>query len=127
MTDIKSGQQIRVADITFEDGTLTARIIGPVVEQNRGAAIIERVNQAIAEAGDGLRCLVLDLEEVTFVTSSGVGAIVRIHNGLGDRGVRTVAYRPCPDVADVLSKMKIDKLYAVARTEAQLKEALAGD
>ena len=74
MPETDPGQQLRVADITTDARTVTARIIGPVIEQNRAAAILDTVKKAIQEAGEALTGLVLDFEDVTFITSSGIGA-----------------------------------------------------
>ncbi len=125
MPETDPGQQLRVADITTDAGTVTARIIGPVIEQNRAAAILDTVKKAIQEAGEALTGLVLDFEDVTFITSSGIGACIELRNGLTERDVKTIIYRPTPEVVDTLTKMRLDALYTIVHTAGDLEIAIS--
>lgn len=77
------------------------------------------VNRRLAESGE-VRHLVLDLRGVTFIDSSGIGAIIgrykQIHNG---RNGKVVAFGPRPQVRRVLEFSGLLRLLAVADTQQQ--------
>lgn len=124
MPDTHPQQQLRAADITSEGGTVTAKLIGPVIEQHRGRAIVESVGKAVAEAGEAIRCLVLDFSEITFINSSGIAACIELHNGFNDKDVKTIIFQPTDEVAAIFKKIKLTDLYTIARTSDELLDAM---
>ncbi|HYF56220.1 MAG TPA: STAS domain-containing protein [Salinarimonas sp.] len=70
------------------DGVLILRCHEPRIDASHAPAFREEVIRRI-EGGPGL--VVLDLSEVTFVDSSGLGAIVSCLKRLGPRGNMAIA------------------------------------
>lgn len=115
---------LHAADVTTVNGVVTARIIGPAVEQHRGAAILETVQRAI-DAANPLRGLVLDLGDVTFINSSGIGALIQLRNGVNEHGIPTIAYRTNVEVCTIFVNSKLDKMFEFIETPGELETALA--
>ncbi len=117
--------QLHVAEISSGQGVLTARVLGSAIEQHRGHALVNAVRNAVDEAGD-VRHVVLDLEDVTFVNSSGLAAFIEMHNEFKERGIHSVAYRPGKDLLGILSSVRLSELYTIVQSAAELEQALSG-
>ena len=120
-------RHLHAVDATTVDGVVTARIIGPAVEEHRGNAIVETVGRAIDEAADSVRFLVLDFGNVTFINSSGIGCCLQLCNGLNERGIRTILYRPSSKLHEIFREMNLVRLFQVVETADDLAAALAAE
>jgi anti-anti-sigma regulatory factor len=106
---------LRAVVIKADGDTVVARIVGPVIESNRADVILDVVGRTIKDAGSGLRFLVLDFEEVTFINSSGIGACMQVASWAKANGTVPVLFRPCDDVVEILVRCKADKVYRIAK------------
>lgn len=72
------------------------------------------------EASERLRHVILDLRGVTFIDSSGVGAILGRYRDIhGSRRGKLVAFGPRPQVRRVLEIAGLMRVMAVADTQQQ--------
>ena len=117
-------RHLHAVDATTVNGVVTARIIGPAVEEHRGNAIIETVGRAIEEAAESVRALVLDFGNVSFINSSGIACCIRLCNGLREKGIRTIVYRPSANLRDIFREMRLDKMFEFVETPRDLTAAL---
>jgi anti-anti-sigma factor len=67
----------------------------------------------LVDADDGVATLVLDMADVGFVDSSGLGALVAIHRHLDGRGGRFVIRSVPPAVQRLFEITRLDDLLAV--------------
>ena len=83
-TDV-SEQNCRRAQVvsSFVGATLTATLSGELDRLN-AADVMPLIEGAVAA---GTSCLVLDLERLTFIDSSGIHALVKLHRTLGAEGI----------------------------------------
>lgn len=116
--------RLHAADVSTADGVVTATIVGPVVEEHRAEAIRDAVMSELDKAGGALRSVVLDLGDITFINSSGIGVFVELRNTANGKGAGCVVYRPAPDVLDCLRKSKMDRLFSIVETPGELESAL---
>jgi anti-anti-sigma factor len=68
--------------------------------------------------------LVLDLSEVSFMDSSGIGFLVACNTRLQSSGKALVLLKPSPQVRKTLNLVQLMQFFAVAETEQDL-DALA--
>jgi len=120
-------RHLHAVDATTVNGVVTARIIGPAVEEHRGQAILDTVLRVIDEAAESVRALVLDFGSVTFINSSGISCCIQLCNSLKEKGIRMIAYRPNEKLIEIFREMKLDKLFEVVDTPGGLATALAPD
>jgi len=106
---------LRAVDIKADGDTVVARIVGPVIESNRAEVILDVVGRTIEDAGDGLRFLVLDFDDVTFINSTGIGACMQVAMWAKANGAVPVLFRPRDEVVEIFARCKADKLYRIAR------------
>ena len=89
-----------------EAGTTTVTVRGDV--DMASAPSFSRALDEVADADH----LVVDLREVTFIDSTGLGVLVRAHRELGDRGPLLVRCNPGP-VRRVLEVSGVDQAVRV--------------
>lgn len=91
------------------DGDRLRFVLSGDIDVSVAAEIAALADSAVtAHAGDVL----VDLSEVTFIDSSGVGALVALNNSLADQGVRTLYLRPGPpNVMRVLHLVGLDEVF----------------
>jgi anti-anti-sigma regulatory factor len=98
MSDAQPARQPRAVEIKADGDTIAAKIIGPVIEANRAQVILDDVGKAIDDAGSGLRFMVLDFDEVTFINSTGIGTCLELGARAKAQAARPILYRLTSDV-----------------------------
>lgn len=107
-----------------QSGHLIVQISAPAVNQREAQAIRMEVLPGITVAGRG-RCFVLDLSAVQVLTSMGLGMCVELRNRASDAGYKPVVVGLNNHLTDLFALMRVDRLFTVAATRAEL-EALLG-
>lgn len=92
-----------------EHDCVTATVRGDV-DLLHVAALRRSLAEALIE---GCRMLVVDLAEVTFVDSTGLGVLVSTWKRARVLRVEMVVWRPSPAVATVLSLTALDRVLAI--------------
>ncbi|MDY7109283.1 MAG: STAS domain-containing protein [Planctomycetota bacterium] len=111
--------------IAYAGGVLVARLVGPSIGTREATIISRELRGALDTAGDGLRTLVLDMRGVQMMASMGLGMCIDARNRASRSGARTIVYGLCPELGQLFRMMKVDRLYRIARNEAELSRALA--
>ena len=103
---------------TIVDGNLVIQIL----EARLGADKAEAFKQTLGQYPQaGNRRLILDLSQVEFIDSSGLGAIFSLRKQLGDDG-ELIIFGATEPVTDMFKLTRMDRVFAIYQT---LKEALA--
>lgn len=98
--------------------SLIVRLAGEL-DLRTAPAFRARIQQEMAE-GEKLRHLILDLRRVTFIDSSGVGAILgRWRDIRATRAGKVVVFGPRPNVRRVLEFAGLRRLVHMAETKQQ--------
>ena len=69
-------------------------------------------------------CIVVDLGEVTYISSAGLGVLVGAYRRAEEQGGVLVLVRPRPEILSVLRDTGLDHLFAVARSEDEVLQHL---
>lgn len=80
--------------------------------------------EAIEFAADHGNNLVMDLQQVTFIDSSGLGAIVGTFQTIRQAGGTFYLYGIQPSVQMVIELVGLDQVLPILKTEADLEAAL---
>lgn len=99
-------------------GAVVFRVAAKIVDQANAGSFLEPARAAVA-AG---RPLVLDLSEVRFLNSSGLGAIVALVRDAELAGSGVALCSPQPTVRALFAMVKIEN---IVRIEADAEAALA--
>lgn len=104
---------------------LTIRPAGPNVGQREAPIIDKDVKPLLAVAGDNLKALVLDLTDVTFMSSMGLGTCIALRNEANAVGAKTALFGLRPELESLFKMMRIHKLYQVQKNQASLDKWLS--
>lgn len=115
------------AQVSSMNGVLTVRLAGPSVGQREVPIITDLVVPAIDEAvaKRSLRFLVLDLSDVTFVNSMGLGMFIDFRNRAAKAGGTAALVGMNQQLTDLFKMVKIEKLYTIAKDGAELNKIIA--
>ena len=92
------------------DGTKLVTLGGELDVFTAGAAVRELLEECVESAYH----VVLDMSQVTFIDSAGIGLLVRTHRRLADIDRRLVLLRPDPNVRRIIELTGLDQLLAIA-------------
>lgn len=92
-------------DVATESGAVTAIVSGELDISAR-TTLVDRVVEPM-QANDVTR-LAIDLAQVTFCDSSGLGALLDLRRAAGDAGIEMVLRNVPPAVARVLDLTDVD-------------------
>jgi anti-anti-sigma factor len=96
-------------EVTRNADAVTVRISGDV-----DLASKERLEEAIGRLGPEARFLIFDLAGVTFMSSTGINMLVRVHNLCEANGGSLVVAAPSEPVRRVLALTGIDQHLTIA-------------
>lgn len=111
----------------FDNSALTVRIAGPQVGNREAPIIGEEVMSSIDQLGKGrwLRHVVIDLTDVTFMSSVGLGLCINIRNRATSAGSSAILYGVKPDLRKAMTLMKLDRLFKFVDGGDALAKAIA--
>lgn len=66
-----------------------------------------------ALADRGVRSVVVDLAGVTFIDSTGIGALVSLHGTAGDVGAQLILRNPTARILEVLRIIHMDRTFLI--------------
>lgn len=100
-----------------QDGIATLEVSGEV-----DIAVADELATAALDAlaQDGARCVRVDLASVTFLDSSGLGALVRVRNAARDEGKDLVIANPVESVMKVFAITGLDAVLSFEKSEGGL-------
>lgn len=106
---------------SFEDETSVVEIRGEIDVHSCRASRDEFRDLL----GSGARRYVLDLAELTFIDSAGLGMLVNFSRRVGERGGRLVLMGASPTVRKVFRMTGLDRLFSFAADEREAREILS--
>lgn len=107
----------------IEQGNAT--IIVPTVRRLDAAVAPAFKQDVVARVQAGASHLVVDLDQVDFVDSSGLGALVSILKSLGGRGSVAVCNVKGP-VLNLFKLTRMDKVFTIVGTRAEALARVGG-
>lgn len=103
---------------------LVARVLVPSVGQSEAPVIRAQIAAQLDQLGRG-RLFVLDLSQVSLLSSMGLGVCVDLRNLAEKKGLRPVLFGMNRHLVDLFRLMRIDHLFQQARTPQELDQLLA--
>ena len=114
-----------LVEIVVRGGTLLVKPVGPSIGQREAPIIEEEVKPFMVRLGSDLDNLVLDLTSVTFMSSMGLGMCISLRNAAAGVKGKAILFGLSKELHDLMSMMKIEKLYKIAKNQKQLDKLLA--
>ena len=107
----------------YRDGVAHAALLHEKLTEREAPIVVEEVCGA---GPKGNWKLVIDLSQVTFLASAGIGAILTIHRRATEAGGAMAVHGLSDDVRDLLRLTRLHKLFPLAKSEAEAVKAVAG-
>ena len=92
-----------------DDGVGVARIVWPSISEYEAGVIGAEIEEA---ASPDWR-LIVDMTDVTFVASSGIGMLVKLHQAAKEAGGKLVVCGLNDQLADLMRMTRMDRLFAI--------------
>jgi anti-sigma B factor antagonist len=100
----------------FEERRIHDVLVAKVLEGRISADVAAPFKQALVDyVNNGNRRLVLDLSEVTFIDSSGLGALIGSLKAIGDDGELALC-GACETVANMFKLTRMNKVFRMFAT-----------
>jgi anti-anti-sigma factor len=112
------------ATVSFKAGVMTLAPSGPRLGEREATAISADLRPHMARHMKRLRVIVLNLTEVTMMTSFGLGMCVEIRNTASTLGVRTIVAGLRPELDEMFRMMRVDRLFTITHGAEELSKAL---
>jgi len=107
--------------ITLRDGILFVSLVGDLVGPPDTAEFVRAVNDHLG--ADVTNCAV-DLSEIRYINSMGIGVLVSLLTKFRTRGGEMVLINPADHPRKLLALTKLNNIFAVVPTEAAARQQL---
>ncbi len=102
---------------------LVASLHAPTITQRESEIISASLQEALADIS-GYKWLVIDMREVTFMSSMGIGMLVDARSRAAGRKMKGVLANVATEMDQLLRMVKLEKVFAICTNDKQLKKAL---
>ncbi|MDG1899568.1 MAG: STAS domain-containing protein, partial [Phycisphaerales bacterium] len=97
---------------------------GPSINEREAQIITSEAGVEIEQADDVCTFLVLDMQDVSFISSMGIGMLLDLRNRAGQRKMKIVLAHVGDQLNDLLRIVKLEKVLSLCTTDRDLKRAL---
>ena len=111
-------------EFTHPGGNLLAKVVVPSVGQNEAPVIREQIVARLGEATKG-KALILDLSQVSLVSSLGLGTLVDLRAAAEKAGLRPVAHGLNKHLVELFALMRIERLFTITKSQQELDQVLS--
>lgn len=94
---------------------------GDLIGENVGPDILEVVNHGIE---DKLKKIILDLEGIRYMNSSGIGVLITVHSKMKNIGGEVILVNPNEQITKVLDLTKLTQVFTIVDSIELAKESL---
>ncbi|WP_375418306.1 STAS domain-containing protein [uncultured Hymenobacter sp.] len=108
-------------DSTLDNNILFLRLTGDLIGSPDTQQLLQIVNEHLGD--DVLNCAV-DLSEVRYINSTGIGALVSLLTKFRSRGGEMVLINPADHPKKMLALTKLNSIFSVADDEAAARQQL---
>lgn len=102
---------------------LVASLHAPTITQRESEIISASLQEALADIS-GYKWLVIDMREVTFMSSMGIGMLVDARSRAAGRKMKVVLANVATEMDQLLRMVKLERVFAICTNDKQLKKAL---
>jgi anti-anti-sigma factor len=120
--DLPDKKTTPLIEIEWTGAVLILRLVGPSVGQRESPIITEECNPYFKKHGKAIKHMVLDLSKVTYMSSMGLGMCIACRNLAHALGAGSILFGMNKDLQSLMSMMKIEKMYKIARDNTELQK-----
>ncbi|MAD78487.1 MAG: hypothetical protein CMJ51_03845 [Planctomycetaceae bacterium] len=124
MSSLPDKHATSLVEITRRAGILLIKPVGPSIGQREAPIIQKEVEPYFKEMGKDLDHLVLDMTSTTFMSSMGLGMCIALRNTANGVKSDSILFGLSKELHGLMSMMKIEKLYKIAKDQSQLNKMI---
>lgn len=102
-------------DATVQDGILSVRLTGDLIGSPDSQSLLQTVDQHLGD--DAVTLCSVDLSNVRYVNSSGIGVLVSLLTKFRSRGGELVLINPAEHPRKMLALTKLTSIFTIADDE----------
>ncbi len=102
------------------DNTLVVHLSGDLIGEDNGASILELATDHIKR---NIRHCIVDISEVRYINSSGIGVLITILTKFRNKGGEVFLVKPSENVKKLLIITKLNAIFNIVDSES---EAISG-
>ena len=106
---------------TLTDGVLYISVVGDLIGPPDTQPLLDAVNQHIEEA---ITNCAIDLSEVRYINSTGIGTLVSLLTKFRSRGGELVLINPADHPRKMLALTKLNNIFTVTADQAAARQQL---
>ncbi len=110
-----------ITDSTIDNNILFLRLTGDLIGSPDTQQLLQIVNEHLGD--EVLNCAV-DLSQVRYINSTGIGALVSLLTKFRSRGGEMVLINPADHPKKMLTLTKLNNIFSVAPDEASARQQL---
>lgn len=101
----------------IKDNLLILRLLGDLIGENNGAAIIEVVKEAIQQQ---VSTCIVDISGLRYINSSGIGVLITILTKFRNKGGEVYLMKPSDSVQKLLVITKLNAIFQIVQSEEEV-------
>lgn len=114
-------QFVRVA---VHDDIVTAVPVGPSIGEREAGIVNEQIATVMTPLGKSLRALVLDMRQVNYMASVGIGMCVDLHNRAKAASAPAIVLGMNENLMQLFKMLKLTRLFTIVADEVALETEL---
>jgi anti-sigma B factor antagonist len=100
----------------IKSNTLTLRISGDLIGEEKDSRLFETINEAV---GHKLLVCIIDISEVRYINSSGIGLLITILTKFRNKGGEVFLMNPSEAVKKLLVITKLNAIFQIVKSEEE--------
>ncbi len=105
-------------DVSFANGTMKACIAGPRIGEREASVVAIAINNKLKEKGNKVNHLVLDFNDIQFISSLGLGMCIDVRNTAEKCNATTSIVGLTDNLKELFEMMRLDRLFQIESTQA---------
>ncbi|MEQ9426465.1 MAG: STAS domain-containing protein [Cyclobacteriaceae bacterium] len=108
-------------DYKKENGSVHFTFSGDLIGENNGPELVELVGEML---NNGVKHSSIDISNVRFINSSGIGVLITLMTKFRNKGGDLVLINPSEQVSKLLIITKLNAIFTIVDTKEQALEKL---
>jgi anti-sigma B factor antagonist len=105
----------------IDNDVLKVKFSGDLIGENNGPEIVEIANNALNK---GIRTCLLDISEVRYINSSGIGVLITLLTKFRNKNGDLYLIKPSEHVNKLLIMTKLQAIFNIADTEDEVLQKI---
>ncbi len=108
----------------LEGELMKIRFEGDLIGENKGPELVEIVNDALG--GDKARYCLVDISDVRYINSSGIGVLITILTKFRNKGGELYLINPSDHVNKLLIITKLQAIFNIVKSQEEAMTKITG-